>query len=207
MAFSLIPKNDAYFEDFDTAIRLVRDISRTLRDGVEQPRIPEDLWRRIRAIEEEADSITARCLSRLENSFVTPIEREDIHLLAVTLDDVGDALEKAANRLDMFDIVEPNEDLRALAAGMDEMVEQLVICIQALRTLKPAVVRDAVNQVNVLEERIDHIFREAQRKLFARRPEAYDLVRWKEVYDYLEHASNEGKRVARTVNHILVRHS
>lgn len=207
MAFSLIPKNDAYFEDFDTAIRLVRDISRILRDGVEQPRIPEDLWRRIRAVEEEADSVTSRCLSRLEDSFVTPIEREDIHLLAVTLDDVGDALEKAANRLDMFGIETPNEDLRALAAGIDEMVEQLVICIQALRTLKPAVVRDSVNQVNVLEERIDHIFRDAQRKLFARRPEAYDLVRWKEVYDYLEMASNEGKRVARTVNHILVRHS
>ena len=87
------------------------------------------------------------------------------------------------------------------------MAEQLVVAVQALRTLKPGAVRDATTKVDLLEEKVDQLFRDAQRALFKRHPEAYDLVRWKEVYDHLEEAADHGRHIARTVNHILVRHS
>ena len=87
MAFSLIPKNDKYFEDFDAAIAIVREITQALRQGVDQERIPKDLWRRIKGLEVKADDIVRRVHIRLDESFVTPIEREDIHLLIVTIDD------------------------------------------------------------------------------------------------------------------------
>ncbi len=207
MAFSLIPKNDKYFEDFDAAISIVREITQTLRAGVDQDRIPKDLWRRIKALEVKADDVVRRVHIRLDESFVTPIEREDIHLLIVTIDDVADTVAAAVSRLDVYEIEEPTDDLRSIVRALDEMTEQLVIAVTALRTLKPINVREATGKVDVLEEKIDDIFRDALRRLFKRRPEAFDLVRWKDVYDNLEAASDHGRHVARTVNHILVRHS
>lgn len=207
MAFSLIPKNDKYFEDFDQAIAVVREISKLVRESVEQERLPKDLWRRVKTLEKKADGIVRQVHIRLDETFITPIEREDIHLLIVTIDDVADTIAAAVSRLDIYEIDEPTEDLRAITRALDEMVEQLVIAVTSLRTLKPLNVREATGKVDVLEEKIDDIFRDGLRRLFHRRPEAFDLVRWKDIYDILEAASDCGRRVARTVNHILVRHS
>lgn len=207
MAFSLIPKNDKYFEDFDTAIAIVREITQALRAGVDQERLPKDLWRRIKALEVKADAVVRQVHVRLDESFVTPIEREDIHLLIVTIDDVADTIAAAVSRLDVYEIDTPTDDMRAIVRALDEMVEQLVIAVHALRTLKPINVREATGKVDVLEEKVDDIFREALRRLFQRHPEAFELVRWKDVYDNLEAAADHGRHVARTVNHILVRHS
>lgn len=207
MAFNLIPKNDAYFEDFDRHIALVREMARILRSATEQKELPDDLWTKTKTLEHQADEIARRQLARLDESFVTPIEREDIHLLTVHIDDMADAIEHAASRFDMYDVHETTDEVRAIARGLDEMAEHLAHAIRELRTLKPSGIRDATAQVERIEERIDEIFRDAQKRLFARRPEAYDLVRWKEIYDLLETASDHGRHIARTVNHILVRHS
>jgi uncharacterized protein Yka (UPF0111/DUF47 family) len=204
---ALIPKNDKYFEDFDRHVAVVRKMTQTLKAAVEQPQIPQDLWPTMKALEHEADAIVRTVLSRLERSFITPIEREDIHLLAVTIDDMADALDAAANRMDIFDIREPTPDLRDIARALDEMGEELVIAIEALKTMKPGTVRDATGKVDLLEERIDGLFRSALKALFQRHPEAYDLVRWKEVYDLLEMAADHGRHIARAVNHIVVRHA
>lgn len=204
---ALIPKNDKYFEDFDRHIALALKMVGVISEGVSQPRIPEGLWQTVKALETQADSIVRDVLSQLERSFVTPIEREDIHLLAVTIDDMCDALHAAVNRMDVFDIREPTPELREIVKALHEMAEQLVIAVSSLRTLKPGVIREATGKVDLLEEKIDTLFRSALRTLFQRKPEAYDLVRWKEVYDILESASDHGRHIARTVNHILVRHS
>jgi uncharacterized protein Yka (UPF0111/DUF47 family) len=207
MGFSLIPKNDAYFEDFDAAIAIVREITRTLRDACELDAFPRDLWRRMKAMEVRADAVVKRVHVRLDESFVTPIEREDIHLLSVTIDDVADTTVAAASRLDVYAIEAPNDDMRAMVRTLDEMVEQLEVAVKSLRTLKPVTVREATAKVDVLEQKADDLYRDALRRLFARHPEAFELVRWKDVYESLEEASDHGRHVARTVNHILVRHS
>jgi uncharacterized protein Yka (UPF0111/DUF47 family) len=204
---ALIPRNDKYFEDFDRHVGIVQKMLKTLNAAVQQPKIPNDLWQQMKDLEHQADDVVRAVISRLEGSFVTPIEREDIHLLAVTIDDVADALDGAANRMDIFDIREPTQDLRLLVAALDEMGDQLVIAVTALRTMKPSIIRDATGKVDQLEEKIDSLFRSALKTLFQRRPEAYELVRWKEVYDILESAADHGRHIARTVNHIVVRHS
>lgn len=204
---ALIPKNDKYFEDFDRHVAVVRKMVHTLRTAVELPMIPQDLWPSMKKMEHEADSIVRDVLSRLERSFITPIEREDIHLLAVTIDDMADALDAATNRMDIFDIREATPDLRDIVRALDEMAAELVIAITALKTMKPSTVRDATGKVDLLEERIDELFRNSQKALFQRRPEAYELVRWKEVYDLLELAADHGRHIARAVNHIVVRHA
>lgn len=207
MKLNLVPKNDKYFDDFNKIVDIVRRICRELLNAVESDRLPQDIWRRVKALEREADAVVKAITSRLEQSFVTPIEREDIHLLAVTIDDVADSLSSMTARFEIFEIETPNDDLRALMRALDQMAEQMVIAVHELRTLDAAAVREATARVDTLEETIDDLYRSACKRLFQRRPEAYDLVRWKEVYDLLEEAADHGRHVARTVNHIVVRHS
>jgi predicted phosphate transport protein (TIGR00153 family) len=182
-------------------------MTQTMIDAVGQPHIPGDLWQRVKEMERAADAVVREILAKLESSFVTPIEREDIHLLAVTIDDVADAITAAASRLDMFGITEPTDQLRAMCKALDELVEHVVSAVRELRTLKPQIIRPLTDRVDQLEEQIDELYRNTLRSLFERHPEAYDLVRWKEVYDHLESAADHGRHVARTVSHIVVRHS
>jgi hypothetical protein len=207
MAFSLIPKDDQYFADFDQGIAMVRQISQVWLAAVRGGQLEPELASRVKVLETDLDQVTKRCLARLDSSFVTPIEREDIHLLAVNIDDVADILEAAANRIDIYGITAPTPELRELVEALDEMIALLVGAVGALRSLKPAAVRSAIARIDLLEEKVDRTYREALRVLFARHPEAYELVRWKEIYDLLERAADHGRHVARTLNHILVRHS
>lgn len=207
MALRLLPRNDAYFADFDEAIALVSEMMQLVKAAVHLPKLPEGLSAQVKALESRGDQITKRCLMRLDHSFITPIEREDIHLLAVTIDDVADAIEAATNRFDIYGVTEPTEELRAIVDALDEMSDQLVLVVRAMRTLQPTDVHEATWRVSELEEKIDHIVREALRDLFKRRPEAYELLRWREIYGLLEDASDLGRQVARSVNHIVVRHS
>lgn len=207
MGFSLIPKDDQYFADFDEGIAMVRKISRTWLEAVRSGRLDNQLALEIKVMETDLDDVTKRCLARLDSSFVTPIEREDIHTLAVSIDDVADILEAAANRIDIYGITAPTPEMIEFVEALDEMMGLLVGAVGALRSLKPADVRGATARIDVLEEKVDRTYREALRVLFARHPEAYDLVRWKEIYDLLERAADHGRHVARTLNHILVRHS
>ncbi|HMV69156.1 MAG TPA: DUF47 family protein [Myxococcota bacterium] len=205
--FSLLPKNLSYFDDFDEAIGFARALVRTVREAADAGRFQADLTTRTKQLEKEADQIVRRCLARLDESFVTPIEREDIHTLIVEIDDISDKIEGCASRLDIYGISEPTPELKHMLALVDEMAERLGVAVKAIRTLDGEAIRNEVLRINELEERVDVLYRETLRGLFARRPEAYDLVRWKDIYDTVEDAADHCRYVGRTVNHILVRHS
>lgn len=207
MAFSLIPKDESYFKDFEEGIAAVRKITRSLVAGFSGPTLAIDLHASVKAAEVEIDQVTKRTLGRLDTSFVTPIEREDIHLLAINIDDVADSIEVATSRLNLYRVEAATDELREMARVLDEMVGCLEDGIRALRTLDTAGVRGAIARVDNLEEKHDNLYRSALRGLFDRRPEAYDLVRWKEIYDMVEDAADHCRHVGRTLAHILVRHS
>ncbi len=207
MNFSLIPKNDAYFQDFDEAVTLVTRTVVAMKEGLAGPTIAPDLRARVREHEKAADVVVRRCTLRLNESFVTPIEREDILALITEIDDIADAVEGASSRFDIYGITEPTDALRRLVDVLEEICGALAVSVSALRTLEPTSIRESVAVVNGLEEKADEIYREALRALFARRPEAYDLLRWKEVYDCIENACDKGRMIARTIFHVLVRHS
>jgi uncharacterized protein Yka (UPF0111/DUF47 family) len=205
--FSLIPKNNAYFEDFIEAIEIALEIAKALHAAVALPEIPTSLFAQIKDLEKKSDGVVKRCLTRLDETFVTPIEREDIYLLMTRIDDVSDLMEAAVGGFDVYAIREPTPELRAMTAALLDMVAQLVVALKALPSMHPIEVRDAALKVGMLEEKVDQIYREALRDLFRRRPEAYELVRWKEIYDQLEDCADRCYQVSRVVSHIMVRHS
>jgi hypothetical protein len=202
-----LPANEFYFDAFERHMALVREMLHVLSNAVAQPKLPTDLWERIKALEVEADGIVREVMTRLEASFVTPLERDDIHRLTNEIDDMADALQAAASRIDTYDITVPTAGLREMVAAIDEMTSQLAVAVRALRTLKPGVVRDATGRADMLEQKIDYAYRDILRHLFASHPEPYDLVRWKDVYGLLEHAADRGKTISQLVDRILVRHT
>lgn len=206
-SFSLIPKNDAYFTDFREAMELVVVIAREVEAAVAAPALPADLFQRVQVSDDHMRGVVRRCLHRLDSSFVTPIEREDIHALIHHVSDVGEMLHIATSQFDIYAIDAGDETLRQMAAKIVEMAVALTEAIGSLKSLDPNTVRPLTGKVRRLEDEVDVLYREAIRALFARRPEAYDLVRWKDVYESLENAADRARTVARTVEHILVRHS
>lgn len=207
MGFSTLPRNVKFFEFFDRGVDLTRQMSKRLSAAVEGDAMPADLPAMMKALEKEADGVKHACLTLLETTFVTPFEREDIYRLAADIDDVADALEAVAARIDIYAVRAPTRELRAMARALDEMIGELVTAVAALRNLDPVEIQKATQRVDQLEERVDGMHRETLRGLFHGRADARDLVRWKEIYDLLEEAADHGRHVSRTVRHILVRHS
>ena len=207
MGFSLMPKNDSYFDDFDAAIARIVAIANVVETGLAaRPFDPAPL-KQVFALETDADTITARCLERLDHSFVTPIEREDIHRLITGIDDVADHFEGFVIALDVYEVTEIRGDLPAMATACRELCEALVQAVSRIRTRTPADVREATTAAKRAEDRIDDLHRAALKALFRERPEAHVLVAWKDLYDRLEETSDRGREVALIVEHILVRHS
>ena len=206
MEFNLIPKNDAYFADFDEAVVIIKEMVSVFQKHMEGP-IPSNIHEIAAAYEKKSDVVVRRCMERLNASFVTPIEREDILALINEIDDVADGLEGAASRLDMYGFVEVNDVVRAQLAVLQRAMVSVGEAVLALRTLDAVVIHAKVAELNGLEKEADKVFRDGLRALFASRPDAVDLLRWKELYEILEDAADACRAIGRTIYHVLVRHS
>ncbi|MCB9687141.1 MAG: DUF47 family protein [Alphaproteobacteria bacterium] len=207
MGFSLMPKNDSYFEDFDQAIALVLEIARCVESAVMAKPFDLGALKDVFELESQADQITARCLERLDTSFVTPLERDDIHRLITEIDDVADHYEGFAEALDVYAVTEIRPDLVDMAVSCRELVEALVKAVKVVKGLNPVEIRAATGKAKQLEDTIDTLHRNALRTLFTARPDASVLVSWKDLYDRLEETSDRGRKVALSIEHVLVRHS
>jgi uncharacterized protein Yka (UPF0111/DUF47 family) len=206
MEFNLIPKNDAYFADFDEAVVIIKEMVSVFQKHMEGP-IPSNIHEIATAYEKKSDVVVRRCMERLNASFVTPIEREDILALMNEIDDVADALEGAASRLDMYGFTEVNDVVRAQLVVLERAMVSVGEAVRALRTLDAVVIHAKVAELNGLEKEADKVFRDGLRALFASRPDAVDLLRWKEIYEILEDAADACRAIGRTIYHVLVRHS
>src|SRR5688572_11247859 len=133
----------------------------------------------IRDAEHACDRVTHDIIQRLNRTFITPIDREDIHALARTLDDVMDAIDAAATLLPLYDIRALRLGARELAAVISRQTEKLFAAIDALRRKQP--VYDLIREIHTLEHEADNVHREAVRRLFAEERDAIAVIKWKEI--------------------------
>ncbi len=169
---------------------------------------PERLTEHVAAIkdlEHEADILTHDVIARIDTSFITPIDREDIHLLASRLDDVIDRIDGTARRAQMFRIREVRQaaiDLTAVLVQASEAVEGAVGSVK-----KPKLVVQTGTQVKRLEEQGDALYHEAMGRLFDGEPDALDVIKWKELYDMIERAIDQCEDVANTLESISLKNN
>lgn len=181
----LIPRDQEFFSLFNELAGHLTAAARLLDELFQQPsRIGEQV-RAIKAVEHKADQLTHEIDARIDRSFVTPIDREDIHVLATRLDDVIDLLDGTARRAEMLNIgTQVREPARKLARLLVDAAEHLERGVSGIRKTKD--VQAAAIEVKRIEEEGDGIYHEAVGALFRGTPDPLEVIRWMELYDVLE---------------------
>jgi predicted phosphate transport protein (TIGR00153 family) len=201
----LLPKDKEFFKMFAELAARVTAAARLLHLLFKEPHRLGEHVASIKALEHEADNLTRDVIARIDTSFITPIDREDIHMLASRLDDVIDLIDGTARRAQMFRIREvrqPAIDLTDALVRASEAIEGAVIHVK-----KPKLVVQTSTQVKRLEEEADAIYHAAMGKLFDGDPNPLEVIKWKELYDTLEHAMDQCEDVANTLESISLKNS
>jgi predicted phosphate transport protein (TIGR00153 family) len=202
--FRLIPREEKFFADFTTlADRIVSGATLLERMLASDP--PSwDTALQIKQIESECDSLTHNIIQRLNSTFVTPIDREDIHALAKSLDDVMDAIDAAAAVTRRYRMAQLRYGARELASLTWQSAMQVKVAVEALERRKE--VHQLAVEVNRLENAADDIHDEALRRLFEEERDAITLIKWKEVLDLLEEATDRCEDCANVLESVVVKH-
>ena len=204
MRFRLIPREEKFFADFTTlADRIVTGATLLERMLASDP--PSwDTALQIKQVESECDALTHNIIQRLNSTFVTPIDREDIHALAKSLDDVMDAIDAAAAVTRRYRMAQLRYGARELASLTWQSAMQVKVAVEALERRKE--VHQLAVEVNRLENAADDVHDEALRRLFEEEKDAITLIKWKEVLDLLEQATDRCEDCANVLESVVVKH-
>jgi len=202
--FRLIPREEKFFADFTAlADRIVSGA--TLLERMLSSDPPNwDTALQIKQVESECDSLTHNIIQRLNRTFVTPIDREDIHTLAKSLDDVMDAIDAAAAVTRRYRMASLRYGARELASLTWQSTMQVKVAVEALEKRKD--VAQVAMEVNRLENAADDIHDEALRRLFDEEKDAITIIKWKEVLDLLEEATDRCEDCANVLEGVVVKH-
>jgi predicted phosphate transport protein (TIGR00153 family) len=200
----LIPKEEKFFHDFVTMADRIVSAATLLERMLASDPPAWDTALQIKQIEHECDALTHDVISRLNRTFVTPIDREDIHALATSLDDVMDAIDAAANVMHRFRMSALRYGARELASLTWQSAMQVRTAVEALE--KKQGVHDRAVEVNRLENAADDVHNEALRRLFEEEKNALTVIKWKEVFDLLEEATDRCEDVANVLEGVVVKH-
>ena len=205
----LLPRDERFFDLFTQVATLNVEAAKQLHQLLqsdEQRRGP--IAEAIKRCEHQADELTHEVVSRLDRSFITPFDREDIHTLATRFDDVLDNLEETAHRFLVFRVERPTEQAVAMARIIQECCLHLEQAIRSCRSLKnPEGVQSHLREVSRLENDADKIYRDSESALFASPPEILVLIKWCELYGWLEATVDACKDLSQVISEIVVKGS
>jgi predicted phosphate transport protein (TIGR00153 family) len=202
--FRLIPREEKFYADFMAMADQIRVGARLLEElfSSEPPVIARA--DEIREVEHKCDFLTHEIIQRLNKTFVTPIDREDIHSMARALDDVMDAIDDAATLVPLYRIQIVRPGVRELTHTIRIQADAMRLAMEALEQ-KKGVLEHAV-EINRLENEADRLYREAVGRLFDEETDPIAVMKWKEILDLLERATDRGEDVANLVENIVVKH-
>ncbi|PYQ23991.1 MAG: DUF47 domain-containing protein [Acidobacteria bacterium] len=206
MRFSLMPREQKFFDLFDEAAGIVSRAAGKFLDMVTAfDRLPARA-NELKLEERACDEVIGRIIKALDRSFITPFDREDIHTLASKFDDILDNMEETAHRIEVFRLDKPTPQAQAMARIIQECCLHLEYAIRACRTLKhPKGVQDHLKEITRLENEADNIYRDSDSGLFANPPDILMLIKLREVYGWLEETVDACKDVAQVISEIVIK--
>jgi predicted phosphate transport protein (TIGR00153 family) len=201
----IAPRDREFFDLFEEAggniLRAARLLEEMLMDFPER----NELAREILLCEQEGDRITHDIIQRLNQTFVTPIDREDIHELSSALDDVVDYTEEVADYLGLYKIEAPMSQAQELAKVLHSAARQISEAMPRLRGFKD--ISHYTVEINRLENDGDRITREAIASLFGTGIDPMVVIRWKDIFERLEDAIDSTEHVANILEGIVIKNS
>jgi predicted phosphate transport protein (TIGR00153 family) len=203
--FRLVPTDEGFFELFQAAATNARDCADELRKLISNFSNVDEHFEEIKGFERRGDQITVDLLRRLDASFVTPYDREDIHALTEAIDDVVDDMFSAASVIQLMHEKQPLPELGELADILVAMADELAALMGCLRSREGA--RYRLERIEHLEREGDAVFRRGMSRLFSGEYEALEVIKWKDVIETLEDSLNAIEDVSDVVEGVLVKNS
>lgn len=206
MKFSLIPKEEKFFDLFETQADTIVEASKKLKELILDWKVDSPIVKRIIEMEHVADVTTHQIIDKLNRSFITPFDREDIYELASKMDDVIDLIQGTASRMQLYRLERPSEELGKLAVVICQAVEVLKSAVYSLREKKNFnKILEYCVEINGFENDGDHIQEQALHNLFSDHHDPFSVMKWKEIYELAETAIDMCEDVANTLETIVVK--
>jgi len=203
----LFPKEIDFFEIFDRDALNITKASVMLVALMENFDRLDERAKEIYEVEQEGDVLTHEIMKKLNKTFITPIDREDLHALAASLDDILDLIWGAVDRMVVFKIAEATNEAIEMAKELQTTTEVIHKAIHKLKEKQYGHVQDYCIEINRLENKIDRTFRDALGKLFEEIKDPILIIKWKEIYEHLEDASDKCEDVANVLEAIVLKYA
>jgi predicted phosphate transport protein (TIGR00153 family) len=201
----LLPKDVGFFDFFEQHAALGVGVCRELLALVSQGGDIQAKAQRIKELEHQADDITHRCVESLHKTFITPFDRAEIHNLINRLDDMIDSIDTAANRMVLYQIREMRPEVKAMAEVLLALAEDIAEALKLMRNFKNAPqIDEKCAHIHHLENEGDNILRQALVRLFNEETNAVLVIKWKEIYERLEKATDRCESVANIIQGIVI---
>ncbi len=203
----IIPKEEKFFDLFVMQAENTLEGAQLLKDLFADYTDFNIKLSRIKKVESHGDGLTHKIIEKLNTTFVTPIDSEDIHLLTSALDDILDLIYSAAQRMGTYRIKEIHEPAHKMVDIILLSCEEIVNVMKYLKTMKnnAAEIKNGCIEINRLENEADDVSRDAIGDLFDNEPNPIEIMKWKEIYEYLEDAADMCEDAANAVETILLK--
>jgi uncharacterized protein len=206
MGFNLLPKEYEFFDMFDELADYCISASKQFQEDMNKQIFSEEDVKKIKVIERAADSIVYNIVEKLNKTFITPIDREDIHSLAHELDSVIDYILKIANHMKVYKVTEINKRFKEEVRLIDRSVDSLVKAVKSLRDMKDTKkILRYCSEVNLIEDEGDQLKNEIMEALFSKETDAIYIMKWKDIFQTSEKVLDQCDDVAKIVESILVK--
>ena len=204
---ALFPKKIDFFEMFDRALENVSRAANVLVDTLNNFETFEKKAKVIYEFEQEGDMLTHDIMKDLNKTFLTPIDREDIHALASRIDDVIDLMWAAVDRMTVYRIEKPTPEVISIAEDLQMTTDILKKALRELRSKQYFRVQEHCIEINRLENRIDRKYRDALGKLVNDQNDPVYIIKWKDIYQLFEDASDRAEDIANILESIVLKNA
>ena len=205
----LVPKDKKFFPLFEQASTNLVQLASHLHEAVNLPlKEREELFQKIDELEQRGEEITRQTNLELSRNFITPFDREDIHSLITSIDNVADNLQGAASRMRLYHVDKITKSLRKLTEINLEACQNIEFAVNELKNFSSTKkITIACSKINKLENKSDDVYNKAVFEIFENETDAINVIKYKEVLSVLETATDKCKSVASVLEAIAVKHS
>lgn len=206
--FNLSPKNDKFFDLFIKYSDIILKSGEMLKAYMEDPSSTEEKFQAIKDVEHEGDEMLHVILGELSDSFITPIDREDIHAIGNKMDDILDFVEQAASRYVMYNVKQSRQQAIIMANLVEQSTKTIKTVMSEFKNMKKNNnLTKGINDINAIENEGDVTFRRAVRELFDNKESTLEIIVWKDIYECLENILDACEHVANIVEGVVMKHA
>ena len=208
MLSRLLPRQTNFFDYFEQHVALTvasaRELAKLADDGADIG----DIAKNIKQLENQADEVTHVCMETLHKTFITPIDRNDIHRIASKLDDIIDFIDAAARQMALFEVTHFPESVREAVIVLHKATEAVERAVKGLRNMRnPTAILGECVRINELENQADRVKASSVAKLFREESNPIEVLKWHQIFQALENVTDACEDVANVIEGIVLEHA